>query len=390
MSIRRRTWTTNTGERREAWVVDYVDQAGARHIETFARRRDADARQAAVKVNVRAGVHSAVSSSPTVAEAAEAWLRHVELEGRERATLKGYREHVRLHINPRIGRVKLASLTTPKINAFRDELLASGSRGLAKKVLTSLKSLLKDAQRRGSVAQNVALGVSIGIDQRGKRVLEAGVHFPTPDEVRRILAAVKPRWRPPLVTAVFSGLRASELRGLRWEDIDLKKGEIHVRQRADRYNTIGRPKSRAGSRTVPLGPMVINTLREWRLRCPANPLAFATRSGKAVHHKNLIRSALIPAQIAAGVVTTAGRAKYTGLHSLRHFYASWCINRRADGGLELPPKLVQARLGHSSIVMTLDTYGHLFPSDDDGAELAAAERVLLTDVPILNSGRNAT
>jgi integrase len=69
------------------------------------------------------------------------------------------------------------------------------------------------------------------------------------------------------------------------------------------------------------------------------------------------------------------RAKY-GMHVLRHFYASWCINRKADGGLELPPKTVQARLGHASIVMTLDRYGHLFPAHDDGNELAAAERAL--------------
>jgi integrase len=65
------------------------------------------------------------------------------------------------------------------------------------------------------------------------------------------------------------------------------------------------------------------------------------------------------------------------LPALRHFYASWCINRRADGGLELPAKVVQERLGHSSIVMTMDTYGHLFPRGDDGAELAAAESALL-------------
>jgi integrase len=71
------------------------------------------------------------------------------------------------------------------------------------------------------------------------------------------------------------------------------------------------------------------------------------------------------------------RAKYTGFHALRHFYASWCINRRADGGLELPPKMVQERLGHASIVITMDLYGHLFPRGDDGAELAAAEQLLL-------------
>src|SRR5271155_2465125 len=89
----------------------------------------------------------------------------------------------------------------------------------------------------------------------------------------------------------------------------------------------------------------------------------------------VIRSALMPVQIAAGVVK-GGKAKYTGLHSLRHFYASWCVNRRADGGLELPAKLVQERLGHSSIAMTMDVYGHLFPRADDSAELAAAERAL--------------
>jgi integrase len=71
-------------------------------------------------------------------------------------------------------------------------------------------------------------------------------------------------------------------------------------------------------------------------------------------------------------------AKYSGLHSLRHFFASWCINRKVDGGLELPAKVVQERLGHSTIAMTLDIYGHLFPRHDDSEELAAAERALLS------------
>jgi integrase len=77
----------------------------------------------------------------------------------------------------------------------------------------------------------------------------------------------------------------------------------------------------------------------------------------------------------AGVMLD-GKSKYA-LHAFRHFFASWCINRRDDGGLELPAKVVQERLGHSSIVMTMDTYGHLFPRGDDGRELAAAEAALL-------------
>ena len=71
------------------------------------------------------------------------------------------------------------------------------------------------------------------------------------------------------------------------------------------------------------------------------------------------------------------RPKY-GMHALRHFYASWLINRKQDGGLELPPKRVQERLGHSTIQMTLDVYGYLFPeTEDEFEELAEAERALI-------------
>lgn len=65
------------------------------------------------------------------------------------------------------------------------------------------------------------------------------------------------------------------------------------------------------------------------------------------------------------------------MHATRHFFASWCTNRRADGGLQLPGKLVQERLGYSAISVTMDTYGHLFPRGDDREEWAAAERILL-------------
>jgi integrase len=161
MSVRKRQWITRNGEAKESWIVDYVDQDGDRHIETFARKKDADEYHATVRVNVSKGVHSPHSKSITVAEAAKDWLQYVALEGRERSTLKQYEEQVRLHVNPRIGGLKLAGLTTPRINAFRDDLLAKMSRAMAAKVLTSLKALLKDANRRGNVAQNVALGVSI-------------------------------------------------------------------------------------------------------------------------------------------------------------------------------------------------------------------------------------
>jgi integrase len=138
------------------------------------------------------------------------------LERREASTLAQYRQHAR-HITDRIGNYKLASLTTPRVNAFRDDLLSTMSRAMARKVLTSLKSLLRDAQRRGNVAQNVALGVKhIEADKRGERKLRIGLDIPTTDEVKALVTVVQDRWRPLLLTAIFTGLRSSELRGLRW------------------------------------------------------------------------------------------------------------------------------------------------------------------------------
>ena len=148
-------------------------------------------------------------------------------------------------------------------------------------MLTSLKSLLRDAQRRGNVAQNVARDVSIGIDMRGKGKLKVGVDIPTADEVQS-----HPRRRvgAPAAAADHGGLHraaASELRGLRGTTSS-EAWRVHVRQRADRYNVIGRPKSHAGERTVPIGPMVANTLREWRLACPKGDLGlvFPTARGR--------------------------------------------------------------------------------------------------------------
>jgi integrase len=81
--------------------------------------------------------------------------------------------------------------------------------------------------------------------------------------------------------------------------------------------------------------------------------------------------------ILRSVVDSKGGPKYAGLHALRHFFASWLINRKADGGLELPLKVVQARLGHATISLTADTYSHLFPRQDDGSELTAAAASLM-------------
>jgi len=107
MSVRKRRWITRSGEVREAWIVDYTDRQGERHIETFDKKKDADARHSEVKVDVRAGVHVAPSKSVTVKEAGKSWIATAEAAGLERATIKQYKEHVDQHIVPFIGTVKL-------------------------------------------------------------------------------------------------------------------------------------------------------------------------------------------------------------------------------------------------------------------------------------------
>src|ERR1700730_15139806 len=378
MSVRKREWTTRGGEAKQAWIVDYT-QNGKRPIETFKRKKDADAKAQQIGVDVRAGPHTPLSQSITVAEAADDWIRATELEGRERATVAQYRQ-LAVHINSRIGGLKLASLTAPRLNQFRDDLLTGVSNAMARKVVTALRSLIRDAQRRGNVAQNVALAIKrIDADKRGEQKLPIGIDIPTPAEISLLIAAMPDRWRPLLLTAIFTGLRASELRGLPWTAVDFKAGELHVRQRADRYNAIGMPKTKAGKRTVPLGPLLLNALREWKLRCPRSELGlvFPTIHGGVITHSAIVKAFIVIVR-RAGLLDATGKPKYTGLHALRHFYASWLINAKDRGGQGLPPKVAQVRLGHSSITMTMDTYGHLFPdSEDEVKRLAEAERALL-------------
>lgn len=383
MSVRKRAWTTATGDAKTAWVVDYFDGSGKRRQKTFRLKKEADAFAATTTVEVRDGVHVADGASATVEAAGKLWIASVKASGLERSSIEDYERTLRLHIVPLIGALRLTSLTTARLRAYEEELWKEGrSASMTRRVLTTLGTMLADAQERGLVARNVARDMKARrgagenrLEKRQKGRLKIGVDIPTREEVKALLGAVSGRWRPLILTATFCGLRASELRGLRWSDVDLDRREIRVHQRADRFNEIGVPKSVAGERVIPAPPVVINVLREWRLAAPRSELdlCFPTGAGSVDQLNNILRRGLHPAWVAAGVAGVDGLSKYTGMHCLRHFYASWCINRQEDGGLGLPPKVVQDRLGHSTIAMTMDTYGHLFPRDDDGSELAAAE-----------------
>ena len=184
-----------------------------------------------------------------------------------------------------------------------------------------------------------------------------GRDIPTPDEIDALLqSTTDARWRAFFLTAIRCGLRASELRGLRWQDIDFKKSELHVVQRADAYNIIGNPKSSDSQRSVPIPPKTLAALREWKTQCPKldgrQHFTFPNGMGNVENHSNLIDRGLIPSWVRAAVTVpvldgagkptfdNAGRpvvtAKYSGLHSLRHFFASWCLARPPVGmGLNL-------------------------------------------------------
>ena len=364
MSIRKRKWTTGSGEAKEAWVVDYVDQQGKRRLKTFAKKKEADAFETTMRGEVVAGTHVADSATLTVAVAGAKWIESCAALGLERTTLDQYRQHLELHIVPFMGRTKLSQLSVQVIRDLQDRLRDSGrSPAMVKRVTTSLGSLIADAQERGSVSRNavreMARSRARGKARQGERRRRArahiGVDIPTREEIGAIVAALSPRWRPLLLTAIFSGLRASELRGLRWSDIDLQESRLHVRQRADRYQEMGMPKSDAGQRSVPLPALVTNALREWKLACPMSDgdLAFPNSDGQIEWHSNIVTRGFIPAQI-AGVVVDTGKStrmeRRSPAQSTRGSTRSGTFMRRgasteAHGGLELSPKVVQERSG---------------------------------------------
>jgi len=225
------------------------------------------------------------------------------------------------------------------------------------------------------------------MEKRDQRKLAVGRDIPSKEEVQIILSKADGRRRPLLITAIFTGMRASEIRGLGWDDVDFERKVIHVRQRATLWGEIGAPKSAAGEREIPMSPMVVKALNEWRLACPKAKsaesdqetrlwLVFPNGAGNIENHANIASRGFYALQFETGMVAPdpeekdkngnpVMKPKY-GLHALRHFFASWVIEQGFS------PKRLQALLGHSSIQMTFDVYGHLFPRlEDDRANFCS-------------------
>jgi len=243
-------------------------------------------------------------------------------------------------------------------------MLDSSSKAMTKKVLASLRSILTHAQSRGWIEHNYARDVKL---PRSRRHEEEKV-IPTKAEIKLLLTKVPAKHKHIMVTLIFTGMRSSELRGLTWNNVDLEKGIIRIRQRADRWNEMGAPKSRAGRRDIPMTPMVRKTLTEWQKVCPKGPLklVFPNGKGNPEGHANLYHRVFKPLMVDCGIVSGEGKPRFS-IHCLRHAAASLFIEQR------WPPKKIQAVLGHSSINMTFDVYGHLF--QDTEADMALMEKV---------------
>lgn len=352
------------------WQVEFTDQAGRRRAKLFPRKKDADAYLVKVRPLVANGTYLADAESITVSEAAKAWLQHCEIRcktGRrmERATLRDYKDKVRLHIEDGeigISDVRLSRLTRRRINEFRDKLLDTGrSEHLTRRTLSVLKLLLNHAIDNGQMFVNPAQGVRIIRSTR----IEYKVPVPPKQTIRDLIDKADDDFKPMLIVSALCGLRASELRGLRWQDVDFEEGFVRVRQRADAYNTIGEPKSAAGMRDVPAGPMVLNALRRWRLRCPKGELdlVFPNSIGGVQDHMNILKRRFKP--------LCAAQKIEMRWHDLRHFAVSLWIEQ----GFSI--KEVMTFAGHSSVQMTMERYGHLFPTPDHQRAMAQVEARLL-------------
>jgi integrase len=392
--ICKRVWQTSKGEWRTSWQVDFFDHQGTRQRKHFALRKQADAYRVAIEGRIRSGTYRPDSERITVLQACAAWLENCEGRNRrdERMTrrmLENYRDAVArriLHPEQGIGGYKLSALTASAVNGFRDRLRDAGvSVPTTRKILASVHTMLEYARSQDWVAVNAAHGVRVigARDEGAQRITP-----PTKAAMRAILDAArvederraggKPDGRKPgpgeeaplvlaLTFAASTAVRAGEMWAVRWGDIDFDTSELRITRRVDRYRDEGAPKTAAGKRTVPLSGQLVTMLKEWRLRSTfsrPDDLIFANSEGRHTSHDNHAKRKFVPLFAQAGV------ARFSW-HSLRHYAISTWI----EAGLT--PKTIQTFAGHASLQITMDRYGHLFPSDDHRTAMDAIAAGLL-------------
>lgn len=371
LKLTTRKWThAKTGEQREAWRVDYVDHAGVRRREQFKRKRDAEARLRELDRQMSAGTFRPDAKVTTVEAACDLYLSDLEKRlGRGEVTETYYRTNVAQLYNfvaPRdrgehkgraklfaggIGTIKLSALTAKSVGDFRDRMRDDGvSVVTARRVLGALSRVLSYAVEQELVATNVAQGVRVKgrRDEGSERIVP-----PSKAALAAILAAADADFAVKVRFAAVSGLRASELHALQWENVDLEAGLVTVSSRVDAFGSIDTTKSDAGRRSVPIGAAMVKEMKEWRARskhAKDSDFVFPNSTGGFVRHTNMTKRDWNP------LLTKAGVEPF-GWHSLRHF----AVSKWIEAGLQ--PKTVQTYAGHATYAITMNRYGHMFPTE---------------------------
>ena len=215
------------------------------------------------------------------------------------------------------------------------------------KSIAGMRTLLKWAQARGYVAQNVAQHVKkLKAQKLSDRPMEETVLGPA--ELRRLVDATDREWRCGMMLLAYGGLRISEMLGVTWADVEFDSARVLVRgQLAGDTGKLRETKTAAGWRFVPLRPAMVKELREWKAACPKGPMNLVNpnRDGGGMNHFNFRGRVFLPALRRAGL-------RRVRVHDLRHS----CASNWLASGSPLPE--VSRALGHASPLITMGTYAH--------------------------------
>lgn len=337
----------------EAWV--YVKREGRKVYKTFATEAEAKAWRADATTAARHGKLRSPTSL-TVRDAAWLWLEGADVGSvRDRSgrpykpsTLRGYRASLVLRVLPEFGAHRLSELRRGDVQEFADRLGRAGfAAGTTRNTLNPLQAIYRHAVRRDLVAVNPTHDLELP-SSRGRRERIASAA-----EATALLGALPAGERALWATAFYAGLRRGELRALRWSDVALGRSEVRVERSWDQYEGAIDPKSETSARTVP----ILAVLRDY---LDAHKLATG-RDGEAL----VFGQSEVDAFVASTIRNRANRAwddaglgRIT-LHEGRHTFASLLIDAGANA------KAIQAFMGHSTIEMTFDQYGHLMPGSRD-------------------------
>lgn len=301
-----------------------------------------------------------ITERQTVAQFLDRWLADVVRPSVRAKTYRSYEQQVRNHLKPTLGRHQLAKLTPQHIQALLNQKLAGGLSPRSVQYLrTILRRALGQALKWGLVSKNAAALTE------PPRVERPEVRALTPDEARHFLDAIQgDRLESLYAVALALGLRQGEALGLRWRDVDLEGGALHVRVALQWLNgqppCLVEPKTRQSRRTLPLPAPIIAHLRAHRTRQKVAQLA-------AGEHWRGDEWDLVFANTRGGPLDASHVVTYfkahlqrAGLpnirfHDLRHSCASLLL---AQG---VHPRVVMEILGHSTITLTMNTYSHVLP-----------------------------